>query len=220
MMPAPTTPICMRSVETEDLFQRRRPLVGDALLEQLRHRVLPAVVDLLARHVRARSLEVIRLEVAEDFVAVAEDRVVADASSTERVEHLGPDVPMRLHVLVDPVRADLQDEGAPLGHVSSSLVMSTISVRGPWTPSTRLSSMSDVADGPETNVIGRCGSMRSSASGSSSQICDSRTTQMWRSGTSVNARRPSSGPAVRTIVPLSAIAALQPVSAPSTWSSS
>ena len=27
--------------------------------------------------------------------------------------------------------------------------------RGPWTPSTRSSSMSDVADGPETNVIGR-----------------------------------------------------------------
>src|SRR3954447_19424512 len=31
----------------------------------------------------------------------------------------------------------------------------TSSVRGPWTPSTRSSSMSDVAEGPETNVIGR-----------------------------------------------------------------
>ena len=28
-------------------------------------------------------------------------------------------------------------------------------MRGPWTPSTRSSSMSEVADGPETNVIGR-----------------------------------------------------------------
>ena len=30
----------------------------------------------------------------------------------------------------------------------------TISVRGPWTPSTRSSSMSEVADGPEMSVVG------------------------------------------------------------------
>src|SRR5436309_7722018 len=127
MMPAPTTPICMRSVETEDLFQRRRPLVGNALFEQLRHRVLPAVVDLLTRHVRAGGLEVVRFEIAEHLVAVTEDRVVADARSAKRVEHLGPDVPMRLDILVDPVGPDLQDEGTALGHESSSLAMSTIS---------------------------------------------------------------------------------------------
>src|SRR3954465_3189161 len=41
----------------------------------------------------------------------------------------------------------------------------TIRVRGPWTPSTRLSSMSLVADGPLIMVRGRCGVRRGRASG-------------------------------------------------------
>ena len=44
------------------------------------------------------------------------------------------------------------------------------------------------------------------ASGTSSTICDSATTQTWRSGTSVSARLPSAGPPASTIVPVSAIA--------------
>ena len=39
--------------------------------------------------------------------------------------------------------------------VESSRRTSTTSVRGPWTPSTRSSSMSEVAEGPEMNVSGR-----------------------------------------------------------------
>ena len=59
----------------------------------------------------------------------------------------------------------------------------------------------------------RTSSPRSSiASGTSSTICRSSTTQTWRSGTSVSARRPSAGPPARTIVPVSAIATVQPVS--------
>src|SRR5208337_1558630 len=38
---------------------------------------------------------------------------------------------------------------------TSDVTRSTSRVRGPWTPSTRLSSMSEVAEGPEMNVIGR-----------------------------------------------------------------
>src|SRR6266542_4327280 len=87
---------------------------------------------------------------------VAEDRVVPDARLAERCEHLGPHVLVRFDVLVDLFRTHAKDEGAALGHVSPSLTTSATSVRGPWTPSTRLSSMSDVADGPEMNVSGRC----------------------------------------------------------------
>jgi hypothetical protein len=41
----------------------------------------------------------------------------------------------------------------------------TSSRRGPWTPSTRSSSMSDVADGPETSVSGTSGESAATASG-------------------------------------------------------
>ena len=37
----------------------------------------------------------------------------------------------------------------------ASAITRTSSVRGPWTPSTRDNSMSEVADGPETKVTGR-----------------------------------------------------------------
>src|SRR5271157_454853 len=37
----------------------------------------------------------------------------------------------------------------------SDVTRSTSRVRGPWTPSTRFSSISEVAEGPEMNVIGR-----------------------------------------------------------------
>ena len=56
--------------------------------------------------------------------------------------------------------------------------------RGPCTPTTRLSSMSEVAEGPEISVIGaRPGvtacARRSIASGTRSTICPAVTTQMW-----------------------------------------
>ena len=49
----------------------------------------------------------------------------------------------------------------------SGATRKTSRTRGPCTPSTRFSSMSLVADGPEINVRGRAGSSRSSASGTS-----------------------------------------------------
>lgn len=52
----------------------------------------------------------------------------------------------------------------------------TTKVRGPWTPSTRDSSMSDVAEGPLTHVSAARGSRADKASGTDSTICSRRTT--------------------------------------------
>ena len=62
----------------------------------------------------------------------------------------------------------------------------------PWTPSTRSSSMSEVALGPETKVSGAASPRRRSAATASGtdvvRPAPPATTQMWRSGTSVSAR--------------------------------
>ena len=84
-------------------------------------------------------------------------------------------------------------------------------VRGPWTPSTRCSSMSLVADGPLMNVSGRVGSSLDSSSGTVSTTWSERTTQTWRSGTRLIARRPWSGEPSSTIVPVRAQAAAHAV---------
>src|SRR5690606_32278306 len=83
-------------------------------------------------------------------------------------------------------------------------IITTSRVRGPCTPSTRSSSMSDVADGPLIIVIGRSGTSRASASGTPTSTSLTATTHTCRSGTSVNARRPWSGLPSRKIVPVSA----------------
>src|SRR6266702_4371713 len=66
---------------------------------------------------------------------------------------------------------------APAG----SPTMTTSRVRGPWTPSTRLSSMSEVAEGPETKVMGRrsrvAWSRAATASGTEPTIWVASTTQ-------------------------------------------
>src|SRR5262249_37231699 len=140
--------------EPEDLLERRRPAIRHAFAQELRHRVLPPRRDLLLRHVGPGRGEIVGLEVPEDVGARAEDRVVANAGAAEGVEHLRPDVSVRLDVLVDAVGPDVQDEGASLGHETSWRTR-TNRFRGPCTPSTRESSMSEVADGPEMSVIGR-----------------------------------------------------------------
>ena len=67
-------------------------------------------------------------------------------------------------------------------------------MRGPCTPSTRSSSMSDVALGPETNVSGRpsaaAGRERGDRVGHRRVDGSASTRQTWKSGTSVSARRP------------------------------
>ena len=51
--------------------------------------------------------------------------------------------------------------------------------RGPWTPLMRVISMSAVAEGPETNVVGRSGSSRAKASGTVSTTWSTVTTHRW-----------------------------------------
>src|SRR6266568_8526557 len=58
-------------------------------------------------------------------------------------------------------------------------------LRGPCTPSTRMSSMSLVAEGPEMRVCGRAGSSRANASGRSAATWADWTTTRWKSGTRV-----------------------------------
>ena len=53
----------------------------------------------------------------------------------------------------------------------------TWSVRGPWTPSTRSSSMSLVAEGPLIQVSGRVASRTANASGTSATTWPASTTQ-------------------------------------------
>ena len=59
---------------------------------------------------------------------------------------------------------------------------------------------------------------RRTSSGTVSTIWSARTTQTWRSGSSVNARLPCPGPPSRAIVPVTAQAAAHVVSAPSSSS--
>ena len=72
-------------------------------------------------------------------------------------------------------------EGFGIGSRMSDVTRSTSRVRGPWTPSTRLSSMSEVAEGPEMNVIERAVSPAAvcklaTASGTSPTTWSSRMT--------------------------------------------
>src|SRR5262249_28127164 len=60
-------------------------------VDQHAHRRLPAGVHLAGGEVRLEALQVLDLEIAEQPVAVDEDRVVAGARRPELVEHLGPD---------------------------------------------------------------------------------------------------------------------------------
>ena len=98
--------------------------------------------------------------------------------------------------------------------------ITTSRVRGPWTPSTRSSSMSLVALGPLIQVCGRVPSSRRRASGRMAVMSPARTMQMCRSGTRLMTRRPWSGPASRMMVPVSATATALPVTTASIPSSS
>ena len=128
--------------------------------------------------------------------------------------------------------ADHRTTAASLDHVASldgttdgarthdQSTSTTTSRRGPWTPSTRSSSMSrrrrragDEDDRPALPGarLERGDELRHRLD----DLISARTTQTWRSGTRVSARRPWPGPPSRAIVPVSAHAAAQVVSAPS-----
>ena len=79
----------------------------------------------------------------------------------------------RVHRGVPSVSAG--DEDAPGRRPSGQPASRTCRVRGPCTPSTRISSMSLVADGPEISVCGRPGSSRPNAPGRSASTWSART---------------------------------------------
>ena len=83
-----------------------------------------------------------------------------------------------------------------------------------------VSSMSEVAEGPEISVIGgrrrvTAGATRGDRLGHELDDLLGRDDAEWWSGTSVIARRPLTPPPSRTSVPVSAIATAQPVTTPS-----
>ena len=81
--------------------------------------------------------------------------------------------------------------------------------------------MSDVADGPETNVTGRSTEMRVEAPRARCRRSRRRTRRRGAGPARASARAvPAPAPQSRTIVPVSAIASRQPVSAPSSASRS
>ena len=123
--------------------------------------------------------------------------------------------------------AALPDRDRPVHRHARGAGATTITSRrrGPCTPSTRSSSMSEVADGPDTSVIGRPSASgvaraRDRVGHRGARSCPPRRRTGGRSGTSVSARRPERAPPSSTIVPVSAIASAQPVSTPSSASSS
>jgi hypothetical protein len=73
--------------------------------------------------------------------------------------------------------------------LTSQSATRTCKVRGPCTPSTRISSMSLVAEGPEISVCVRDGARRRSASARSAAICPARRMTKWKSGIRLRARR-------------------------------
>ena len=115
-----------------------------------------------------------RLGVADQQAVVAqEQRVVAPAGLGERAQQLRPDRRVPPPVLLQVGRINVSEQ-AVAGHQPGSppsrpplsgCTRITSRVRGPWTPSTRLSSMSLVALGPLIMVIGRVGSSRAIACG-------------------------------------------------------
>src|SRR3954447_6853436 len=81
------------SLEVEDLLEplmEARCGVGQRVDERC-HLSLPSIVDGSGRHRCPEGVEVLDLEVAEQLVAVDENRIVAGARGPKRVEHLGPD---------------------------------------------------------------------------------------------------------------------------------
>src|SRR5690348_14362439 len=169
-------------IQAEDLLERRRSLVGDALLEQVGHRVLPLGDDVLLCEVRARRLQVVGLEVAEDLVAVAEDQVVADHRVAQRLQHDGPDRRVGRDVLVDLLRLHVQAEGAPLRHVVS-YALSTCA-----TPRSRASrSAYPPARKASTGSASTPASVRSRASSGRTSASNDSTRTRWAPSTSPSA---------------------------------
>ena len=124
------------------------------------------------------------------------------ADAAVRVDGPGPALPERR--LPGGRDAALPDRDRPVHRHArgAGATTSTSRRRGPCTPSTRSSSMSEVADGPETSVIGRPCARRPRASAATASGTDgddlrlARRRTGGRSGTSVSARRPERRAAV------------------------
>src|SRR4051794_24373632 len=96
------------SVKVEDLLDPFEPRLRG---KERRHLRLPACVHLGLLHRPLGGLEIVRLEVADQPpVGPQEQRVVAPISVRERREHLRPDGPVTLAVLVKTIRAHTELE--------------------------------------------------------------------------------------------------------------
>src|SRR5699024_10700488 len=73
-------------------------------------------VNLSARHLRVRAIEVIGLEIGDDEPVVAsdEERVVRPARFGQRLEHRGPHPIVRSEVVVDAIALQLHREAHAL----------------------------------------------------------------------------------------------------------
>src|SRR5699024_7129777 len=161
----------------------------------------------------------------QQVAAVADERGAGDTGSPCALRALGA-LPARgaLGAVGAVGHAVLVSWGSVFGAGSSGScgsgsgsISTTSSRRGPCTPSTRSSSMSLVALGPEIIVQAAAGSVfiRSMPLGPPRTPWSARaasTTITWRSGTRLTARRPLRSSPPSTMVPVDAIAVWQPVS--------
>jgi hypothetical protein len=100
----------------------------------------------------------------------------ASRSERERLVEAEPPATGDRH---GPLRSSPTPPGTSKPAVQGQEQTTTSRVRGPWTPSTRLSSMSLVALGPLIQVSGRAGSRRATASGTVATTCPAVTTTRW-----------------------------------------
>ncbi len=107
---------------------------------------------------------------------------VENEATLRRLTDFGAMTAQGFHIARPMPAADVEAWLAAGGFVYGPTTK-TSSVRGPWTPSTRSSSMSDVAEGPETNVTGRPAAAASAraatASGTPATMRSASTTHTW-----------------------------------------
>ena len=90
----------------EDFFQRLHGAIGQCFVglnEEIAHLALPSFIDVAFRHTGARFFKVVRLKIADEQAAVAEEqRIVAPSRFTQGSSHFGPHFAMTLLVFVEP----------------------------------------------------------------------------------------------------------------------
>ena len=102
-------------------MRRWKPVAGSVSgIDERRHVGLPAGVGVTVRHRRPERVEVGHLEVAEQVLAVEEDRVVGRPGGGQVGEQLGPDRRVAAHVLGLRAREQAHPESDPFHRGSGS----------------------------------------------------------------------------------------------------